>query len=335
MASLDADGLARTIGRGRRGGVYFLHGEEEFLKEEAVTAIVAAHLDPATRDFNLDLLRGASLDPETLASICNTPPMMAEWRVVVVRDAQYLAASARMRAVIESIVDSPVPALALVLVATIGASKAKFYGELERKTTAVAFAPLPSGDLPDWLIQRADSAGVELEPKAARALAAAAGPTLGALVRELDKLIDFAADRRAIRAEDVARLVGHVPSVNRWDWIDTVAERRIAEARAQLPVLLENGDSGVGLVIALGTQFLRLGVAVAGGQAALADALPPNQRFLARRVIGQARRWSLPDIEAAVADLLRADRLLKSSGAGDRHVLEELLLRLQARRAAA
>jgi DNA polymerase-3 subunit delta len=85
MALTSPDRLTRALEGGTRGGVFFLFGEEEYLKEEATAAITAAHLDPSTRDFNYDQLRGADVEPETLASIANTPPMMAEWRVVVVR----------------------------------------------------------------------------------------------------------------------------------------------------------------------------------------------------------------------------------------------------------
>ena len=59
MALTSPDKLTRALDAGRLGGVYFLFGEEEFLKEEAAAAITAAHLDPATRDFNYDQLRGA------------------------------------------------------------------------------------------------------------------------------------------------------------------------------------------------------------------------------------------------------------------------------------
>ena len=51
-----------------RGGVFYLHGDDLFRKEEAVRALVAAHLDPATGDFNYDLVRGSEVDVETLAS---------------------------------------------------------------------------------------------------------------------------------------------------------------------------------------------------------------------------------------------------------------------------
>lgn len=67
MPPLTYDRLTRALAAGQRGGVFFLWGDEEFLKEEAAQRIAAAHLDPTTRDFNFDQFRGNELDPETLA----------------------------------------------------------------------------------------------------------------------------------------------------------------------------------------------------------------------------------------------------------------------------
>src|SRR4051812_3801080 len=63
--------------------VYLLHGDEEFLKEDAVRRILEAAVDPATRDFNLEIRRAGDLDGETFGSLLGTPPMMADRRVVV------------------------------------------------------------------------------------------------------------------------------------------------------------------------------------------------------------------------------------------------------------
>jgi len=333
MALTSPDKLRRALDKGSRGGVYFLFGEEEFLKEEAAAAITAAHLDPTTRDFNYDQLRGADLEPETLASIANTPPMMAEWRVLIVREAQALAANARGRAAIESLIERPIPGLALVFVATLpDRTKAAIYEKLKKHATSIAFPQLGSNDMPGWLIERAQRHGVELETRAARALAAT-GSDLGVLTQEIAKLSDYVGDRKRITIEDVAQIVGSVPRQNRWDWFDMVADTRFREARAALPVLLEAGESGVGLVIGLGTQFLRLGIAAAGGDRALGSVLPQHQKWLAARIGKQARQWNAQSVEDAVDDLLRADRLLKSASLSERQILEELLLRLEQRSA--
>lgn len=312
------------------GGLFLLEGDEEFLKDEAAQSLIEAHIDPATRDFNLDILRGPDLDPETLVSICQTPPMMAEWRVVVVRDAHALAANARTRAALETLLAKPVPGLALLLLVQLpDRGRAKIWDKVSKGAAVLRFPRPAANELPDWLIGRAADEGAELEPAAARALASAIGAELGVLSRELDKLRDYVGDRATITRTDVESLVGHVPRVNRWDWIDSVGERRFDRARHELTALLDAGETGVGLVIGLGTHLLRVGIAATGGERALTDALPPYQRWLAKRLPRQARGWTAASIDDALADLLRADRLLKSAPLTDRQILEELLLRLQ------
>ena len=118
MALTSADAVNRALAAGKRGGVFYLFGEEEYLKEELATSLINAHLDPATRDFNFDQVRGSDTTPEALASLIATPPMMAEWRVIVVRETQALATSSKTRAVIEDVLERTPPGLALILIAT-------------------------------------------------------------------------------------------------------------------------------------------------------------------------------------------------------------------------
>jgi len=333
--AISPDALHKSLARGERGGIFFLQGEEEYLKEEAVVAITDAHLDAGIRDFNLDQLRGPTVEPETLASIVHTPPLMSAWRVVIVREAQALAATAKTRDLLDTLTARKIPGLALVFCAQLPrGQKPKTWTSLEKKAKTVVFNALSPADLPGWLIAKSAEAGVDLEPGAARALAAAAGPEIGRLAQELAKLRDFAGDRRRIEVADVRQLVGHIPSQNRWDWFDTVGDARFADARAALDALLES-ENGVGIVIGLGTHMLRLGLAKIGGENALSEFLPFNQKFLASRLARQARHWTPASIDAALDDLLRADRLLKSTSLNDRQVLEELLLRCQVRQAAA
>ena len=326
-----ADAVLRALDQGRRGGVFFLFGDEELLKERLAAQIVEAHLDPATRDFNLDQLRGGAAEPETLGSILATPPMLAEWRVVVVREAQQLAGAPRSRAIVEQLLDRPVPGLVLILLTDIPeSSKAQFYERLKREAVAVELASLPEGDLPGWLMEEAQARGFELDLPAARGMAAAIGSDLGVLARELDKLRDYLGGRTAALA-DVEAVVGVVPRQDRWAWFDLVGEGRFAEARRAAPILLDGGETAVGLVIGLAAQLLRIAFVLNGSEKALEGLLPPRQRFLAGRAARQARRWTTDTIDAALDDLLRADRLLKSAALGDRRVVDELLLRMEAR----
>ena len=333
MARITHDRLESGLKQGRLGGVFFLHGEEGWLRTEAESLVTQAHLDPSTRDFNFDLLRGPGLDAEAFASVLQTPPMMAEWRVVLVRDAQALAASARLRGIVEELLASPPPGLALILSAELPPkSKAKFWDRLTKDATAVEYPALDAADLPGWLAEWAVSRGFEVEPEAARLLVSAVGTDLGVLLQELTKLSDGVGEGGTVDRGAVERGVGAIRRQDRWAWFDMVGSGDLAAARAALPVLLDAGESGVGLVIGLGAQFLRLALGASGGERALSAELPRHQQWLARRLLGQARRWSPETLDGVLDDLLRADRLLKSASLDDRQVMDELLLRMQARR---
>jgi DNA polymerase-3 subunit delta len=319
------------------GGVFYLHGEDHFRKDQSVRALVDAHLDPATSDFNYDPVRGGETDAETLASLIATPPMMAEWRVVVVREVEGLASSKHARDLLVDVAAGPPPGLALILSCTVpSGSKAKFYRELARLARSVEFRAITEADVPGWIMNRAREAhDVEFEIDAARALGTAIGTNLGVLAQELEKLVDFVGDRRTVTLEDVRAAGTRLPSQDRWRWFDLVGERRFEDARRAVPVLIGQGESGVGLVIGLTTHFLRIGIALEKGAGGLEAVLPYHQKFLAKRVAGQARRWSIGEVDAALSGLLDVDRLLKASPHTDEHFLESWLLGLRVRAEAA
>lgn len=321
-----SDPILEALERRGKGGVFFLSGEDAFRRDRAAEALVRAHLDDGTSAFNLDRYHGSDLEVETLASVLATPPMMAEWRVVEVREVEALSSSSRFRELLLATAQNPPPGLALVLVSA-PTTGAKFWKDLQKAATSVQFGALTDDEVPAWLMEHARSTlGVAMDEDAARALGAAVGTDLGVLARELDKLRDYVQEGRPITRADVEAAGTHLPRQDRWKWFEMVGERRFDEALEALPVLLGQGESGVGLVIGLSTQLLRLAVARTRGPDALSDALEPRMRWLTRKIVPQARRWSPDELEAAIVGLLRADRLLKASGVGDEAILEEWLL---------
>jgi DNA polymerase-3 subunit delta len=323
--------------RGARGGTFYLHGEDHFRKEEVIRALVEAHVDGATRDFNLDQLRGTEVDAETLGSVLATPPMLSEWRVVVLREVEGLAGTKTAREELLRVGSDPPPGLAFIMSCTVPkGSKAQFYTDLARLARSVELEPMSDADVPGWIMSRAEQTyGLAVDVDAARALGGAVGPNLGVLARELEKLAAFVGERRRVTIDDVNAAGTKLPAQDRWEWFDLVGMRRLEQARVALPTLLAQGESGVALVIALATHLLRLGIAVEQGPAGLEDALPPRQKWLARRMKEQARAWTMPEIEAALVGLQDVDRLLKASPHTEEHFLEAWLLAQRVGREAA
>ncbi len=320
--------LRKALEQGSRGGVFFLWGEDEHRKGEAVKELVDAHVDESTKDFNLDVVQASAVNVEDLARIVATPPMMAEWRVVVVRGAEAFAGAARSRDLVLGLAESPPPDLALILTASIpNKSKARYYTQLKKIAHSVEFAAISADDAPGWLMgQSKQRFSMTLEPDAARALAHGIGTDLGILSRELEKLAGVASEGDRITIEHVRAAGTVLPTQDRWRWFDLVGSRQFDQASIGLRILLAQGESGVGLAVGLATHLLRIGVVVEQGQGAIEQVLPPHQKWLSRQIARQADGWTSASIREAILGLLRVDRLLKASSLSDEHHLEEWLL---------
>jgi DNA polymerase-3 subunit delta len=332
MGELTYDQLSDRMAQRKLGGAFFIKTDDPFLRDEAIALLTEAHLEGGSADFDLDQTSGDDVDAAGLSSLLETPPMLSKYRVVVVRGAQGLTPKAR--AVVEDAVTRKMAGTVLILAAEVPrGSKAKFYDVLRQAcATASLQAPRPS-ELPGWLAKRARSNhGAELDMEAAQLLASAIGARLGVLAQELEKLVSFVGPGERIGLEQVRSAVGALPQVDRWRWIDSVSEKHIGSALSELPALLDSGESPVGLISSLAEALIRVGLAGEGEDVLVRvlkrDGSYKNLSWKVRVYAQQARRWTGAEIAAALAELLRADRLIKSGGLSDRAALEESLLRI-------
>ena len=324
---------------------YYFYGDEDYLKDEMLRLLVDAAVDPATRDFNFELLSAGGLDGETLGSLLGTPPMMADRRVVVVRDVGALKKDARR--VLDQYLERPAPDVVVVLVAASGAKEDRL---LMERATAVEFEPLSGARVPKWITYYAShDLGCEITPEAVSLLQSAVGTELAQLKIELDKLASFAigGERRVIDEAAVAAIVGVRRGETLGDLLDAVAQRNAARALELLPhVLLQPKTSAVTIVMALATQTLALawgratrrpGATAQRMENEFYNLLKESGSSYTGRSWGDAVRawsrsldaWSSQDLDAALAALLAADAALKESRlSSDEQLLDSLILTL-------
>lgn len=306
-------------------GAYYVYGDDEYQKADAVRQLVDAAVDPATRDFNLDVRRGAELTPEAIDALAGTPPMMAERRVAVIRDVTALRKDAR--AGLERYLQRPSHDVTLVLVAGPGARADKV---LERLATPMEFVPLTEDRLPRWIAHHAKSEhGAEITGSAVELLQEAVGNDLYQLAAELDKLASYA-NGGPIDESAVSEVVGVRRGETVSDLLDRVLARDATGALALMPhILMQPKVTAVSVVMALATQML----AVAWGRARLDAGLSPGRlqgeyfallkstgaypgrpwNSAAPAWAGAAREWSTVACEAAIDALVAADVALKES----------------------
>src|SRR4029079_9381668 len=162
-----------------------LFGAEDVLKDEIARAVIERALDPSVRDFNLDQRSAASLDSEAIEALCNTLPMMADRRVVVIRDVEAWKRKAKARAALLRYLERPAAETVLLLIQGPGEEDAD--KDLARRAVTVECDALPAAELMKWITTRAAERGVTFAPGAAEHLLKCLGPSPTMLRLELEK----------------------------------------------------------------------------------------------------------------------------------------------------
>jgi DNA polymerase-3 subunit delta len=334
--------LKAALESGRFEPVYLLHGADDYLKEEKVRAIVARATDPSTRDFNLETLRGGELDVAVLSTALEALPMLAERRVVVLRDPAALKKPARER--LDRYLRAPAPEVLLLMVAP-GSTKVDAALTSGERVAALEFKPLADADLLKWIDHHTRTAcDATITSDAAALLASYGGNDLALLAGELQKLASFSGGA-PIGREAIDAVTGVRPGRTLGDLLDLAAARDTTGAMALVEeVLSQPKQSAVTMVMALAAQVLAIG----WGVAARARGLPAGRlegeffsllkeggSVYTGRPWGEAvkcwaravPKWNAADIDRALPHLLAADAALKDTKvSSEAQIVTSLLL---------
>jgi DNA polymerase III subunit delta len=340
MSAAAQRALHKAITTGSFDRAYLFYGENDFLKDAAARQIIDRAVDPGVRDFNVEIRRGAEVDAEVMESLLGTPPMMADQRVVVLRDVGALKKPAR--AALDRYLANPAPDAVLVLVSAAGPG-APDKG-LEAKTTAVEFPILTEDRTLKWITHRVTTElGGRITPGAAALLLEAIGTDLPQIASEIDKLMSYA-DGAEIDEAAVSAIVGIRHGETMADVLDAVAARDAVRAIDLLPhVLSQPKTSAVSIVMALTTQMLALawgrvlrdeGRSSSEVERAYFQLLKDSNAMTGRpwgdaiRCWGRALdSWTSEELSHAVDALLMADVALKESRvSSDEQTLVTLIL---------
>jgi DNA polymerase-3 subunit delta len=350
MPTLSLNALRKEVKAGKLAPVYYFHGAEETQKEEVLAALVDLAVDPASRDFNYDTRHATTLDPEALHALVNTLPMMAERRVVVIRDVDGWTVKSPSRKVLLEYLAKPAPETLLVL--HQGPPKEEKKDEIDDDLGALAkvvnFPELDVEEALAWVTRRAKQLEIPLTAEGATHLVNATGTQLALLRMELEKLAALGSTT-PIGVETVGEMVGIRHGETIFDWRDAVLTRDAARATAMLPRILgQSGVSGVGLVSLLGTSLIILGVVrghydrkLRGGVLTKAtwDTMSKNRpgrigvwKDFIDLLVDVAPDWTQGRLRRGLAATLGADQALKETRIStEEGVLTDLVLQIAAR----
>lgn len=328
---MDASAFLEKIDKAKVQPVYVLHGEESFLKRQALAALRRLVLGDGDDVLGVCTFAGDKASFSEVQAELTTLPFLAPRRLVVIDQADPFVTKERAR--LEKYLAAPAETGVLVLEVQSWPANTRLAKLLPDPATLVCKPP-PAHKLPEWCVAWSKvELGKELPMTAARLLVDLVGTDMGMLDQELRKLATYVGDSKRIDSNAVDLLVGNSRAENTWKIFDLIGNGQVGEALTLLARLFDQGEDPMRLLGAFSSQMRRLAqVARLHSQGSSLDdaqeqaGIPPfGRRNMGAhlRKLGQRRLDSLYDW------LVETDLGMKgSSQLPPRMLLERLVVQL-------
>lgn len=308
---------ATSPAKKRPSALCFVYGQEDFLVEQNVQAIVARALDEAAKGFNYDVLDGGKTDGPSVVALASAYPMMSDRRVVVVREFEKLTSKESDRDSLMRYFENPLESTCMIVVAGDTDFRKKIFTFLRTKAETIECKPLYDGKVPAWIEGHIRALKKQADPKAVMLLHEYVGNSLRALDGEIAKVLLYVGERAEITEEDVLAAVGASRGFTVYDLQRAVGARTLKQAFRIIRVILQGGQPATMVASSLARFFTQLWKLTDPDIARLEDAAlagelgtPP---FYVKQYRQYCRAFTLEEIERALSILQELDTTLKTT----------------------
>ncbi len=221
--------------------IYAVSGDDAYLRDESIRAIACLAVAGGDAEMAVARMPGDHANLADVLDEVRTLPFLAKCRVVVVENADPFITAHRKE--LEAYAEKPSKSGVLIFSGKSWPGNTKLAKLVDKVGTSIECKTPDERELPAWLIQLAKAkAGYKLEDDAARLMVELVGPEVGLLASEVDKMIVYVGERKVIRREDVARMVGSGRIEKIFAIVDSATTGAGGEALADLDHLLASGE---------------------------------------------------------------------------------------------
>ena len=314
----------KQINEGRLLPVYLFLGGESLFHEELLEAVLGKMLPEAEREFNWSRFDAAIVTEEELTANLETGSLFGNTRVILLNN--FENASGEIGTVLLKSFNQLPQGVYLFVSALKLDGRKKVNQELQKRITVVDCNKLSNADLPVWIRQRPKKMGLELTPEQGRLVGERTNGDLLRVRTELEKMAIYAGIKERITDAELDTLLPGGPEPNIFGLIDAVAGRNPKTGLPRLEELLDSGENELKILATLSRQFRNIAAALEARESGmtsreLADFLGINP-YVAEKSFGQARFFSLAELQKVLNRLLQADYRIKTGRREPRLELE-------------
>jgi DNA polymerase-3 subunit delta len=193
---MNATELLKDLKNRKYKPVYLLHGEEPFYIDAVSDFVEDKILSDAEKGFNQTVFYGKDTDVMTVLNASKRYPMMADYQVVLVKEAQDMKwgnedSDKKGINPLLSYLENPLPSTILVFCYKYGKfdKRKKTYKAIEKNGVIVESTPLYDSKVPGWIEDFVAENGYKISQQATFMLAEYLGNDLSKIANELEKLM--------------------------------------------------------------------------------------------------------------------------------------------------
>ena len=323
--------ICNDIAKGKFQPIYVLMGEESYYIDRIEDLIVSKALTPDEREFNLTIAYGLDTDVRTLMNACKRYPIMSQYQVVIMREAQNNKELDLLRLYAEKPLESTI----LIICHKHSNIKApEFIKELKAKQTGVVFESkkISENSVGQIITDYVNSKGGKIDSKATAMLKDFVGTDLSRIFGEVDKLHLILPDNnKHITPEIIERNIGISKDFNNFELEDAIRNKNALKANQIINYFEKNPKSNptvltIGLLFSFFSNLLLSRTAKVKTEQGIMDAIGTKSPYRAKMFIEAMKYYSTAGCVNIIGYLREFDT--KSKGINSRQNEYQLLREL-------
>lgn len=330
------ESICKEIAERKFSPIYVLMGEEPFFIDQITDLLIENVLAEEERDFNQSIFYGADADAVSVINAARRFPMMSEYQLIVVKEAQLM----RDIELLNAYTKHPLSSTVLVInykYKTLDRRKS-LAAAVEKNGILFESKKIPDYKMPGFITGLLQQRSLAIDAKAAQMLSDFLGNDLNRLSKELDKLAIVMAQMgsKRVTPELVERNIGISKEYNNFELIKALATKDVLKANRIAQYFEKNPKTNpLQMTLAvLFNYFSNLLIAYYSkdrSEAGLMAALGLRSAFQLKDYQMGMRHYSAMKVFLSIGEIRKADAASKgvdNASASDADLLKELLYKI-------
>ena len=332
---LTCDDILKELRSKHYRPIYYLMGEESYYIDLISDYIMENVLTETEKEFNLTVVYGADVDIATIINAAKRYPMMSEYQVVIVKEAQ----AVRNMDELSYYLQKPLNSTILVICHKHGVldRRKKLAAEIEKKGILFESKKIKETQLPLFITSYMKRKGIDIDPKATAMLADFVGNDLNRLTGELEKLIiTLSKGLTRITPEQIEKNIGISKDYNNFELRNALVEKDVLKANRIVKYFEENPKTNpiqmtLSLLFGFFSNLMLAYYAPEKSEQGIASFLGLKSPWQSREYINAMRRYSGVKTMQIIGEIRYADARSKgvnNPSLSDGKILQELIFKI-------